>query len=237
MVTGRGRPLRWLGLRYVDVSLASHFSKRDGRGPWQLKRTIPLRAVCLLGHGVPIPHVSIPHKLTTGKERNLRRTQLLDAQPREPLAHIDRLLKRLPLDETSKEPTSKGVTRTVGVVDLLLGNGVDGDLLDLGLALGDEERGLGALGDDDDALALRVLLGEVGDVAGDVLGGVGGKRVRLGVGGRLGLVANDVIAVGDSGVQDVLKELGDEGGREVQDEGLVLGRRELAELLNGGRTD
>lgn len=94
---------------------------------------------------------------------------------------------------------------------MLLGNSVDGDLLDLGLALGGEERGLGALGDDDDALALRVLLGEVGDVAGDVLGGIGGERMRLGVGGRLGLVADDVIAVGDGGVKDVLEELGNEG--------------------------
>lgn len=114
---------------------------------------------------------------------------------------------------------------------------MDGDLLDLGLALGGEERGLGALGDDDDALALRVLLGEVGDVARDVLGGVGGERVRLGVRGRLGLVADDVVAVGDRGVQDVLEELGDEGSREVQDEGLVLRRRELAELLDGGGAD
>lgn len=174
---------------------------------------------------------------TLKEEGNLRRTELLDAQPREPLAHVHRLLKRLPLDETSKEPTGKGIARTVGVVDLLRGDGVDGDLLDLGLALDGEERGLGALGDDDDTLALRVLLGEVGDVAGNILGGVRGERVRLGVGGRLGLVADDVVAVGDGGIQDVLEELGDEGGREVQDEGLVLGRRELAELLDGGGAD
>lgn len=112
-----------------------------------------------------------------------------------------------------------------------------GELLDLGLALDGDEGGLGALGDDDGALALRVLLGEVGEGAGDVLGGVGRQGVRLGVGGGLGLVADDEVSVRGGGVEDVLEELGDEGGGEVDDEGLVLGGGESAKLLDGGRAD
>lgn len=112
-----------------------------------------------------------------------------------------------------------------------------GKLLDLGLALDGDQGGLGALRDDDGALALGVLLGELSKGTGDVLGGVGREGVGLGVGGGLGLVADDVVGVGGGGVDDVLEELGDEGGGEVEDEGLVLGGGESAELLDGGRAD
>lgn len=169
--------------------------------------------------------------------KDLRRAELLDAQPREPLAHVDLRLKRLALHQPSEEATGERITGAVGVVDLGGVDGVHGELLDLGLALRGDEGGLGALGDDDGALALGVLLGEVGDGAGDVAGRVGGEGVRLGVRGGLGLVADDVVGVGDRGVEDVLEELGDEGGGEVEDEGLVLGGGEGAELLDGRGAD
>ena len=168
---------------------------------------------------------------------HLRRPELLDAQPCEPLAHVHRGLKRLPEHQPSKEPASERVARAVRVVDLGRVDGVHGNLLDLALALDGDECGLGALGNDDGALALGVLFGEVGEGAGDVLGGVGGEGMRLSVGGSLGLVADDVVGVGGGGVEDVLEELGDEGGGEVDDEGLVLGGGEGAELLDGGRAD
>lgn len=57
-----------VGRAYVDANLASQFSERDGRGPWPSKGIIPLRAVGLLGHGVPVPHVSIPNGQATLKE-------------------------------------------------------------------------------------------------------------------------------------------------------------------------
>lgn len=112
-----------------------------------------------------------------------------------------------------------------------------GDLLDVSLALDGDKGGLGALGDDDGALALGVLLGEVGERAGDVLGGVGGEGVRLGIRRGLGLVADDEVGIRGGGIEGVLEELGDEGGGEVEDKGLVLGGREGCELLDGGRAD
>lgn len=48
------------------------------------------------------------------------------------------------------------------------------------------------------------------------------------VGGGLALVADDVVPVGGGGVEGVLEELGDEGRRDVDDEGLVVGGGFLA---------
>lgn len=66
---------------------------------------------------------------------NLRRTELLDGESGEPLTHVDGGLERLALDDTSKETTGESITGTVAVVDVLLVNGVDGELLDTLLAL------------------------------------------------------------------------------------------------------
>ncbi len=161
----------------------------------------------------------------------------MDAQASEPLAHVNRLLERLALDDTSEETTSKGVTGTVGVGDLRSVNGVDRELLDTLLALDGDEGGLGALGDNGDTLALAVLLGEVGEVLDDVLGLLGGEVVRLSVGGSLGLVADDVVPVGGAGIDGVLEELGDEGSGEGQNKDLVLLGSVLGKLHDGRRAD
>lgn len=168
---------------------------------------------------------------------DLRRSKLLDAQAGEPLAHVDRLLKSLALDDTGEETTGKGVTGTVGVGNLGRLNGVDRELLDTLLALDGNEGGLGALGDDGDTLTLAVLLGEIGEVLNDVLGLLRGEPVRLGVSGGLGFVADDVVPVGGAGIDGVFKELGNEGSREGQDEDLVLRSRILGQLHNGRRAD
>jgi hypothetical protein len=87
---------------------------------------------------------------------------------------------------------------------------VDGERLDLILALDGNNGGLGTLGDDGNTLALLVLLGKVGEVLGDG-GNVGGLEVvRLGVGGGLGLVTDDVVPVGSGLVELLLEELGNE---------------------------
>lgn len=171
------------------------------------------------------------------KGKDLRRSKLLDAQTSEPLAHVNRLLKGLALNDTSEETTSKGVTSTVRVGNLGSVNGVDGELLDALLALDGDESGESALGDDGDTLALAVLLGEVGEVPGNILGLLGGQVVRLGVGGGLGLVADNVVPVGGAGVDGVLEELGDEGSREGQDKGLVVRSSVLGELHDGVGAD
>lgn len=113
------------------------------------------------------------------------------------------------------------------------------ELLDLVLALDGDDGGAGALGDDGDAGLLGVLLGQVGEGlgdSGDVLGDVS-QVVGVGVGGGLGLVADDVVPVRGGGVEGVLEELGDKRGREVDDEGLVLGGGLLGQGHDGGRAD
>src|SRR4051794_39657441 len=64
-----------------------------------------------------------------------RGTVLLDAELGQPLAHVDAGLEALTLGDTGEEPTGEGVTGTVGVGDLGVVDGVDGELLDLVLAL------------------------------------------------------------------------------------------------------
>lgn len=169
----------------------------------------------------------------------LRGTQLLDAEASQPLTHVNGLVQSLALDEASDETTGKGIAGTVGVVDLLLADGVDGEGLDVVGALLGHDGGLSAVGDDGDTGALGVLLGQVGQVLGD-----GGnvsrgdlEAVRLGVGGGLGLVADDVVPVLGRLVKGVLEELGDEGGSKVDDEDLVVGGGLLTEGLDGGRAD
>lgn len=168
---------------------------------------------------------------------DLRWAELLDAQLGKPLAHIDGGGEGLALKKASQETTSESITGTIGVVDLGGFNGVDRELLDGILALDGDEGGLGALGDDGDALALAVLLGQVGEDLDDVLGLLGGEVVGLGVGGGLGLVADDVVPVRGRGVNDLLEELGDEGGREGENKGLVVLSGLLGELHDGRRRD
>ena len=61
----------------------------------------------------------------------VRRAQFLDAQLREPLTHIDGSLKGLALYYTSDESSSESIASTVGIVDLLIANGVHRNFLDV----------------------------------------------------------------------------------------------------------
>ena len=137
-------------------------------------------------------------------------TLLTDGQSGEPLSHVDGALERLALGNTGEEAGGEGVASTGGVGDLGLVDLVDGEGLDLILALDGNNGGLSALGDDGNTLALLVLLGKVGQVLGDG-GNVGGLEiVRLGVGGSLGLVTDDVVPVGSGLVELLLEELRNE---------------------------
>ncbi len=168
---------------------------------------------------------------------NLRRSKLLDAQSSQPLTHVDGSSKRLVLHQTGEETAGEGITSTVGVVDLGVGNGVDRELLDTILALDGNEGRASALGDDGNTLALGVLLGQVGEVNNDVLGLLGRKVVRLSVGSSLGLVSDNVVPVRGAGIDGVLEELRDEGGGQGEDEGLVVGGSLLGELHDGFGAD
>jgi hypothetical protein len=161
-----------------------------------------LAAVSLLGLGV-------------------RRTQLLDAELRKPLAHVNGLVERLALYDASDEASGEGITGTVGVVDLVFADGVDGHLLDVYITTilrADGDGWVGALGENDGPCALAVLLGHVGDLLGDLLDILGLNIVRLSEGGGFGLVADEDIDIGQDLIERVLEELRDEGGGKVEDE-------------------
>ena len=112
----------------------------------------------------------------------------------------------------------KNLPSAVGVVNLLSSNGVDWELLDL--VSNNSDSGVGALGEHNSTNPLRVLLGKRNDGLGNLLHILGGKVVRLSVGGGLGLVANEDFDVGEDLVELVLEELGDERSRQVENERL-----------------
>lgn len=109
-----------------------------------------------------------------------------------------------------------------------------GVLLHIIGALDGDDRRESALRDDGHARLLGVGLGQVGQGLGDG-GDVGlGDRqgVRLRVRRGLALVADHVVPVRRAGVERVLEELGDEGRRDVDYEGLVVGGGFFAEGLD-----
>lgn len=87
--------------------------------------------------------------------------EFLETELGEPLAHVDGGFEALALNNTCDEASSEGVTCTIGVVDLVAADGMDGDFLDVDCAAflcADGNGGVGALCEDDSACALGVLL-------------------------------------------------------------------------------
>lgn len=168
---------------------------------------------------------------------NLRRSKLLDAQTSEPLAHVNAGFEGLVLEDTSQETTSKGVTSTVGVVDLLLLDSVNGELLNIVLTLDSNQGRVGTLSDNGNSLSLGILLGKVGEVLDNIPGLLAREAVGLGVGGGLGLVADDVVPVRGAGIDNLLEELRDERSRQGENKRLVVLSSLLSELHNGRRAD
>ena len=151
----------------------------------------------------------------------VRRTQLLDAELRKPLTHVNGLVKRLALYDTSNKTTSECITGTVGVIDLVVADGVDGELFDVSvttLLCADRDGRVGALGKDYCPWTLAVLLGQVGDLLSNLLDVLGLNVVRFGEGGGFGLVADQDVDVGQDLVERVFEELRDKRCRKVEDE-------------------
>lgn len=145
---------------------------------------------------------------------------LADGESGEPLAHVNGALKSLALGDTGEETSGEGVTGTSGVANVGLVDLVDGESLDVVLALDGDDGRLSALSDDGNTLALLVLLGKVGEVLGDGRDVGGLEVVGLGVGGGLGLVADNVVPVGRGLVELVLEELANERSVQGESEGL-----------------
>jgi hypothetical protein len=150
------------------------------------------------------------------------RALLADGESGKPLAHVNGTLKSLALGDTGKEASGEGVTGTSGVANVVLVDLMDGESLDVVLALDGNDSRLSALSDDGNTLALLVLLGKVGEVLGDGRDVGGLEVVGLGVGGGLGLVANNVVPVRRSLVELVLEELANERSVQGESEGLKV---------------
>lgn len=138
------------------------------------------------------------------------------------MTKINALFQGFTLNDTRNKSTSKSITGTVGVVDFLLGDFVNGILLGLNTACGRDssDGGEGTLCDDHDTWALGVLLLEGGELLGDFCDVGQTPAVALGVGEGFGFVANEVVDVGNDAVELVFEELGDEWGGEGEDERL-----------------
>lgn len=156
----------------------------------------------------------------------VRRAQLLDAKLGKPLTHVNGLLKRLALDNTSNETSGERVTGTVGVVDLVLLDGVYRNLLDISvttLLCGHGNGWVGALSDDNSPRSLGVLFGCGGNLLRNLLDVLGLPAMRLGECGGFGLITDDNINIGENLIERVLEELRDEGCGKVKDELLENG--------------
>lgn len=164
-----------------------------------------------------------------------RGSDLSNAHRAHLVSGLNGLLDGLPSNERSEESTRERVTRAVGVDDLLVRQlRYLEHLGGVRFSRGDDDGGVGALGEDDDTGAGGVGFGEDGDRAGDGGDVFGvGEAVGGGVGLGFGLVTEDEVGEGDDALKLSLEELGDEGGREVEGEDLASGRCLLAELLHG----
>lgn len=114
---------------------------------------------------------------------------------------------------------------TVGVGNAVLGDLVDGELLDLNFTIGlDRSRdgGQSSLGDDSNPWAVGVLLGQLSQLLGDFDDIIGTPAVALGVGTSLGFVAESVVRVGQDSVELFLEELRNERSGEGKHEDLYL---------------
>ena len=114
---------------------------------------------------------------------------------------------------------------TVGVSNAVLGDLVDGELLDLNFTIGlDRSRdgGQGSLGDNSNPWAAGVLLGQLSQLLGDFDDIVGTPAVALGVGTSLSFVAESVVRVGQNSVELFLEELRNERSGEGKHEDLYL---------------
>ena len=112
---------------------------------------------------------------------------------------------------------------TVSVSDAVLGDFLDGPLLDLNFAAGlhrSRDSGQGTLSDNGSPWAVVVLLGQLSQLLGDLNDVLSAPAVALGVRTGLSFVAEGVVGVGQDFVKLVLEELRNERSRERKHEDL-----------------
>mmetsp|Transcript_3518 Transcript_3518/g.5884 ORF Transcript_3518/g.5884 Transcript_3518/m.5884 type:complete len:336 (+) Transcript_3518:166-1173(+) len=151
------------------------------------------------------------------------------------MSGLDTLLHRLVLHKLGQESSHKGISGTIGIHQQFLGEWCDGVFGDL-TVVSDNGR-FGALGKDDHALALVVLLAwHVGNLECDFLEVIT-QVVFLGKGFRFGFVTKQVVGIRESGSELVAEEINDKRSAQVEAECLVLGNGMFGHLHKRFDTD
>jgi hypothetical protein len=150
------------------------------------------------------------------------------------VAGLNGLIDCLARNEGTDETTGECIASTVGINDLVVGEGSDGVPLRLFLVRRNDNGGLGTLGEDNNTRAGRVGLGESSDVLRDTREVLRvRKAVRSSPRLSLRLVSDEEIGVRDDLLELGTEELSDERRGEVEDEGLASGSGLAAQLERG----
>jgi len=156
-----------------------------------------------------------------------RATTSLDAVSGCPVATLHHRLKILSQHLLGQEASNKSISSSIGVYNLFLGYGSDGEGVQLAMLNSDDW--VAPLGDHHKSAAAAVLLGQLSNLHGDLadVGGVETEALRIG--GGLRLVAEDYVGEWQHGGHLVLEELAEERSGKVEavgfaHRGTVLGR-------------
>lgn len=156
------------------------------------------------------------------------------------ISRMGALYQALSLHILCHEPTAKGISRAIGVDNVLCVDRNDGNSCDFPFLC--DNRWQGPVGKDDDAGTRRVLFGESSNVERNLSNVTALDVVNLGIGESLGFVSWGIkeilrgkhtkqhIPVFSERVDRILEELGDEWSRQVHGKVLVLFSRVLGNL-------
>lgn len=116
------------------------------------------------------------------------------------------------LDQLGDKSTTEGISSTIAVHDLRLGDGNDGIFQNSAIGLGNDSV-VNTLGKDNQTLTVLIRLWKIGNVEGGGLDILGIRQaVCTSIGFSLTLVAKDNVHIRENLVQDFGEELRDERG-------------------------
>mmetsp|Transcript_37552 Transcript_37552/g.79195 ORF Transcript_37552/g.79195 Transcript_37552/m.79195 type:complete len:365 (-) Transcript_37552:29-1123(-) len=149
-----------------------------------------------------------------------RASTLLNNKPSRPMSGLHTRTNLLLSQKSRKESTHERISGTIGIHELFLRQRLDGVFLDLSIARHDRRRR--SLREDHRTRPGAILLGRSGNFQCHLLQ-ILAQAVLLSVRGGLALVAEEVIGIFQGRGDLVSEEIDDEGCREVEAEGLIVG--------------